>query len=118
VVSYDNSSIYDSSDANFNIVPSTASTITVTSPNGGESWLAGSVHPITWTSTNLTGNVSIQLSRDGGSTWTTIVSNSANDGSESWIVTSPATAQARIRVVSYSNASTYDASDANFNIVG
>ena len=41
---------------------SPADSITVTSPNGGESWLRGSVHPITWTSIGSVGStVKIEL---------------------------------------------------------
>jgi hypothetical protein len=36
-------------------------TITVTSPNGGENWVLGSRHPITWTSSGVTGVVRILL---------------------------------------------------------
>lgn len=35
--------------------------ITVTSPNGGETWQGGTSHPITWTATRVPGNVRIQL---------------------------------------------------------
>lgn len=35
--------------------------ITVLSPNGGETWYLGNTYPITWTYTNLTGEVYIQL---------------------------------------------------------
>jgi Leucine-rich repeat (LRR) protein len=36
-------------------------TITVTAPNGGESWQAGTSHDITWTHTGLSGSVTIDL---------------------------------------------------------
>ena len=40
-------------------------TITVTSPNGGESWSVGTTHAITWTQTGLTGAVTIDLYKGG-----------------------------------------------------
>jgi hypothetical protein len=40
-------------------------TVTVTSPNGGEAWLIGSAHDITWTQTGLSGSVSIDLYKGG-----------------------------------------------------
>ena len=43
--------------------------ITVTSPNGGEIWPIGSVQNISWTSSGLTGNVKIEVSRNGGTSW-------------------------------------------------
>jgi Chitobiase/beta-hexosaminidase C-terminal domain len=90
--------------------------ITVTSPNGGETWPIGSNKTITWTSSGITGNVKIELSRNGGSTWTTIKSSTPNDGEYVWKVTSPATTQARIRVTSISYPSVSDTSDGNFTI--
>jgi hypothetical protein len=53
------------------IVPPVPS-ITVTSPNGGESWVAGSTHPIAWSTTGTVGNVKIEYSTDNGSFWTAI----------------------------------------------
>jgi serine protease len=91
--------------------------IQVTSPNGGESWLIGSIHTISWTTSNVTGTVKIDLSRDAGSTWATIFSNTTNDGSESWNVTGPATTHARIKVVSLANPAISDISDADFTIL-
>ena len=40
-------------------------TITVVSPNGGESWAAGSTHDVTWTQTDLTGTVEVTLYKGG-----------------------------------------------------
>jgi hypothetical protein len=40
-------------------------TLTVTSPNGGESWALGSPQGITWTHSGFTGNVTILLMKDG-----------------------------------------------------
>jgi hypothetical protein len=40
-------------------------TLTVTSPNGGESWGLGSPQFITWTYSGFTGNVTILLMKDG-----------------------------------------------------
>jgi hypothetical protein len=88
--------------------------ITVISPNGGESWQDGDTRTITWTSSGISGNVSIELSKDGGATWTTIMPATANDGNEPWLVPSVMTTQARIRI-SGNNVS--DVSDANFTII-
>jgi len=114
VSSVDNPAINDVSDANFSIVQPT---ITVTFPNGGETWRIGMSQAIQWTSTNLTGNVKIELSRNAGSTYETLFASTANDGSESWAVSGSTTAQARIRITSIDVPSLSDASDANFSIV-
>jgi len=39
--------------------------ITVTSPNGGENWKIGDVRNITWTSSDVSGNVTLKLYRGG-----------------------------------------------------
>ena len=43
----------------------TAQTVTVTSPNGGESWPLGTPHAITWNSTNAGGAV-VNIASIGG----------------------------------------------------
>jgi transcriptional regulator CtsR len=91
--------------------------IVVTSPNGGETWAVGSIHNITWTSSGVTGNVNIQLSRNGGTTYTTIVANTPTAaGTKVWTVTAPVTATARIKVASVANAALSDTSNADFAI--
>jgi len=107
-----NAAVFDVSNANFTI---TGPSITLTSPTGGETWGTGQSRSITWSSSGVTGNVNIQLSRNGGSTYTTIVPNTLNDGTQAWTVTAPVTATARIRVVSVSAPSVFDAS-ADFAI--
>jgi subtilisin family serine protease len=107
--------INDISDNNFTI---SAPMVTVTSPNGGESPWAGQSITLSWTSGGFTGNVNIDLNRTYPSgAWETLYSNVANDGSEPWTVTVPATTQARIRVTSVSTPSATDVSDANFTIL-
>jgi M6 family metalloprotease-like protein len=92
------------------------SSIRVTSPNGGESWKTSSRQTILWTSSGVAGNVTIQLSRDGGVTWTALYTNIANDGSQSWKVNKPTTTRARIQVCSVQSPAVCDASDADFVI--
>ena len=70
---------------------------TVTSPNGGETWTLGSTHDITWVAGNG-GKVTIDLSRDNGSTWETLFAATANDGSQAWTVSGATTSQALVRI--------------------
>ena len=90
--------------------------ITVLSPNGGESWALRSNQTIRWTSSGISGNMKIELSRNGGASWETVKNNAPNNGAYSWRVTGPATSQARIRVSSKSYPSVGDPSDGNFTI--
>jgi PKD repeat protein len=91
--------------------------ITVISPNGREVWKIGTNKKITWTSSNIAGNVKIELSRTDSpsSTWETIIASTSNTGTYAWRVTGPATKTARIRV-SNADSSVSDISNANFTI--
>jgi len=97
-------------------VSSSSTANTVIAPNGGEVWPINSTQTIRWNSGDFTGTVNIQISRDGGITWTTVISGTVNDGLQSWVVTGPATIQARIRVRSVIDSGAYDASNGNFTI--
>ena len=92
---------FDVSDHTFTVV---TPAITLVKPNGGEQLRIGQTYPITWTTTGVTGNVKIELSRDGGVTWETLFANASN-GSAAWTVTGPATdAAAQIRITSLTQA--------------
>ncbi|MCX7835857.1 MAG: S8 family serine peptidase [bacterium] len=97
----------------------TPSTITVQTPNGGENWGIGTTQNITWTSTNITGNVAIELNRNfPSSNWETLYSSTANDGVEPWNVTGPITTTARIRIRTVSmSPEISDTSNASFSIL-
>jgi|GEM_PF-4921153 len=106
----------DSSNADFTITGPPPPTITLTAPNGGESWDIGTVQDITWTSSGLTGMVKIEVSRNSGSSWSSLISSTANDGSHPWTVTGPGSTTARIKVTSVASPTTSDSSNADFII--
>ena len=90
--------------------------ITVTGPNGGETWAVGRQATVTWRTTGRVGSVTIELSTDGGATWGTVLAtNTPNDGSESVTVPNLPGAQCRVRV-SELDGNPSDVSDANFTI--
>ncbi|MFA6470832.1 MAG: T9SS type A sorting domain-containing protein [Candidatus Latescibacterota bacterium] len=98
------------------IYPRFSTAINVTSPNGGESWTAGTTHNITWTSSGVT-NVELKYSVNNGSSWTTIVaSTAAATGSYAWTVPAVSSAQCLVRVSDASNATIYDQSNGLFTI--
>jgi hypothetical protein len=112
-------SVGDTSNANFTITvtPPQPSSLTLTSPNGGESWASGSTYPITWTSSNFSGNVALELNRTYPSgSWVTLASSVANTGSYNWAVSGAASTSARVRIHGVSNSSVGDTSNANFTI--
>lgn len=115
IVSVNDPNIFDISDGNFTI---RAPTITVTSPNGGETWLVNTQQQITWTTdTTFHGNIHIQLNRAyPNGPWTTLFSNISPDSNVVWTVTGPPTGEARIRVVAAFDTTISDVSNANFTI--
>jgi len=97
-------------------VLATGETITVTVPNGGESWIIGDGENITWTASGSITNVMIELQRTVAGAWETIVASTANDGSYPWTVAGVATTTATIRISKVGDASINDTSDAVFII--
>ncbi len=71
---------------------------------------------IQWSSENLQGNVRIELSRDGGATYTTLIENTLNDGAEIINVYGRSTRRARLRIVSVENPQISDSSVENITI--
>lgn len=124
VTSTSNSTYTDTSDGTFTITAPPPPSITVTSPNGGESWTAGTTYQIKWTYTGNPGTyVKIELLK-GGSVNRTITSyaskGSNGSGSYNWKIPStqaPGT-DYKIRVTSTSNSSVTDTSNADFTIKG
>jgi hypothetical protein len=105
------------SPVNFTLAPPF---IRVTSPNGGEAWVAGTKPVIRWAHNlgSLEG-VAIHLSLDGGGSYgTVVVGGTVSDGSHAFAVGSSAiTAAARVRISWLKDSSLADASDATFQIL-
>jgi uncharacterized repeat protein (TIGR03803 family) len=93
--------------------------ITLTSPNGANSWTDGSSQTIKWTN-NLGAIefVKIELSQDGGGTYPiTVLASTPSDGTRAVTVSSAwNTTTAKIRVTWLKDAGVQDASNANFTI--
>jgi endonuclease/exonuclease/phosphatase family metal-dependent hydrolase len=89
--------------------------VTVTSPNGGESLAGGSATSITWTASGVS-NVKVEYTLDG-STWSVLTaSTAASSGSYAWTVPNSASTAARVRVSDAANAAVSDTSNAAFTI--
>ncbi len=72
--------------------------LSLSAPDGGQSWGIGSRQTISWTNANLAGNISLYLRRTPTSTLEVIATNITNTGSRVWTVTGPVTSTARILV--------------------
>lgn len=85
-------------------------------PNGGESFEAGSIQDITWSSIGVNGNVKIEYSIDGGNNWSVMVSSTENDGSYSWTVPGTLSNQCLVRI-SETDGSPSSTSASVFSII-
>ncbi|MEF8835300.1 MAG: S8 family serine peptidase [Candidatus Thermoplasmatota archaeon] len=84
----------------FTTEEATNPSITITRPEGGETWAAGDDEEITWDTTagdgTITG-VDLEYTTDDGASWNVIVEGTENDGSYMWTVPDEPTEEARIR---------------------
>ncbi len=108
------------------LVPTTGSdtqapVVTILSPNGSESWTAGTIHSLTWTATDNVGVIAIDLFYRKGTSepWEMLARNLSNSGTFTWHVHNTPTAGARVRAVAKDAAANTgeDASNADFTIL-
>ena len=85
-------------------------------PNGAEVWYVGENHDILWRSVGFSGNVKLEYSTNSGTTWTTIIASTPNDGSHTWTIPNTPGNTNRVRVSDAADGSPKDASNANFSI--
>jgi uncharacterized repeat protein (TIGR01451 family) len=110
------STISDTSDAVFSITPPPAPTLTLLAPNGGESWEADTQQQITWSSTNLTGDLRLEYSTDGFASVELIDDSTVDDGSYTWTIPNDPSDSVQVRVSSVLSSTISDTSDAVFSI--
>ncbi len=80
---------------------STFPAVTLSSPAGGETWKAGSVHPVTWSASDDVGVAAVDLagSTDGGASFPVVIARGlANSGSYAWTVPNNVSATVRVRI--------------------
>jgi hypothetical protein len=100
----------------------TAPSVTLYTPNGGENLNAGDYFAVTFNATDASGiaYVNIYLSDDGGATFEPVGIRQPAGTGFSWFVPNFPGSQSRIRVAAHDNSGNigYDDSDADFTIVG
>lgn len=102
----------DQSNGNFRIAPKAE--LKIIKPNGGETWVAGAIDTIKWTSVGVE-NVAIEFSPNNGTNWYTIVDKTPSSGTYLTSFTAPST-QYKIRITDKDNGSPRDESDGTFTV--
>ena len=88
----------------------------LTSPIGGEVFLAGSTVDVTWSSTGGTAtNVRLEFSLDAGAHWAPIAASTEDDGLFAWTTPENVTTEARVRITDLDDA-TRTAESGNFEL--
>lgn len=96
---------------------SSAPSIAVSNPKGGEKWEQGATQNITW-SDNIDGNVKIELFK-GGSLKETLAASTESDGSFEWKIDDnfEVGTDYKFKITSIDSADLFDESEENFSII-
>jgi len=107
---------YDISNENFQIRNQVEQSITLSSPNGGEEWQAGTNHNITWDASAIAA-VSIEYSTNNGINWEPLAQNVVNTGSYAWNpIPDVNSTQCKIKIFDATDNLPIDESDGLFTI--
>ena len=102
-------------------VNAAAGPFTVTAPNTAVSYVGGATQTITWDVAGTTSNgvncsnVDLLISTDGGTTWSTLLAATPNDGNQAVTIPNTAGTQNRI-MIKGTNHIFFDVSNTNFTI--
>jgi uncharacterized repeat protein (TIGR02543 family) len=99
-----------------NFVRADESSIEVLAPNGGESLPAGGTFAVRWQTRGQIADVSIDVTTDGGATWTHVSSPDAGADSYDWPVPQVDSDRCLVRISALGDAALADTSDAFFSI--
>jgi hypothetical protein len=108
---------HDASDSVFSIVAPPTPTLSLLSPNGGETVVAGSPFHILWTSTGNIPLVKLDFSTNGGASWSVIEASTANDGNAIWQVPLITSSNCLVRIADAADGDPSDISNQKFEIV-
>ncbi|WP_114783759.1 Ser-Thr-rich GPI-anchored membrane family protein [Botryobacter ruber] len=108
----------DSKDTNGLPFTITKPIVGVTVPNDGQVWYIGESKSIQWAGMGTTENVKLELSSDGGATYTTIIASTANSGQYFWAIpySTVPSANSYIKVSDVLDPANNDSSDVPFTI--
>ncbi|RKX43694.1 MAG: hypothetical protein DRP27_07830, partial [Thermotogae bacterium] len=118
IVLLEDTSVNDASDSDFFIKGS----LTVTAPDGGETFYVGDTTDITWSKTGTLGNIELRYSTDGGVTFpdTQVIDTGipASDLSYTWTIPDAISNNVRVQIFLISDPAVSDTSNDDFSIKG
>lgn len=92
--------------------------ITLTAPGGGEKWLVGTTQSVKWLSPYLSGYLDIEYSADNGSTWSSVIDSTFDDGSFTWVdIPDTPSPDCRVRIANAGDGNPWDMGDSAFSII-
>lgn len=89
--------------------------LTLSSPDGGEDWIAGTVHPVTWNASSVV-QAKIEYRKSASDPWQQVALVDGAAGSYAWTCPNDSTPDAQIRVSDAWDASPSDLSSSTFRI--
>src|SRR5437867_13397173 len=100
-----------SSGSNFKI----RGAVTLTVPNGGETWIVGENRNMTWTRIGTIVNVKLEYSTDGGTTYPNVItaSTGAAAGTYAWVVPDSLSANVKVKITDASDTTVRDTWEPN-----
>jgi len=107
----------DTSDEVFSIAE-LGYTISLTSPQNGDTWQVGTKHDIKWVSgEKASNNVKLEYSTNNQTTWKTIISSTTNDGTYTWTVPNAPSTTCNVRISDVADTGLSNISYGHFSIV-
>ena len=92
--------------------------VTLRTPNGGETWEAGSTHNITWETSGTPDSINLYYALDNGLSFTTIATGTSDAGSYAWPLPAAVTNEALVSIEAVKGAEIVTAeSAAPFSLV-
>ena len=90
--------------------------LTLTAPNGGERWRAGTRNTVTWVAQDVSEPVRLEFSTNAGQTWHTLADSLSDVDAYEWLVPEEVSDSCLVRVRTVSGTAS-DESDAFFTIL-
>ena len=111
-----NPKVYDESDVFFTLSNTLQNTLNIISPNGGENWKAGTLQPIKWANSGVSG-INAYFSSNGGAVWNNISSYLPGvNGYYLWTLPDIASTNCLIKIEDASDPTLFSVSGKPFSI--